>query len=181
MARVTILSVPTAVHDPKQALELGERALLLAGELNNPAAEAKILWSLSIGHFFSNRLQDAISCGERSLALARHHNLIEQTAQTLNDLGGFIYLYSGRSDPAREALQEANSLWQKLGNTPMLADSLSGSCIAHVYAGDFDRAIACSGEAFQISQSIDNLWGQSYSRWTIGDAYAERGEYSRAI
>lgn len=181
MARVTILSVPTAIHDPQRAHQLGERALHLAGELGDPALQAKILWSLSIANFFANRLQEAIDCGERSLELARRHRLIEQTAQTLNDLGGFIYLYSGKIEPARRALQEASSLWRELGNTPMLADSLSGFCIAHVYAGDFDLASGCSQEAFQISQSIGNLWGQSYSLWTIGDAFAERGEFSRAI
>ncbi len=181
IARVTILSVPTAVHDAARARELGERALNLAGALGDPAAEAKILWSLSLAHFFSNRLQDAIDCGERSLALARRHRLREQTAQSLNDLGGFIYLYSGRIGQARAALREAGDLWRELGNAPMLADSLGGSCIAEVYAGDFDRALANSEEAFRISGSIGNLWGQSYSRWTIGDVFAERGEFSRAI
>ncbi|MGD2159494.1 MAG: BTAD domain-containing putative transcriptional regulator, partial [Anaerolineales bacterium] len=181
MARITILSVPTAVHGPKRARGFGERALVLASELDDPVSKAKILWSLSIANFFSSRLEDAVDYGERSLALARRNDLCEQTAQTLNDLGGFIYLYSGRIDSAREALQEANDLWRDLGNTPMLADSLSGSCVAHVYSGDFDQAVAYSQEAYQLSSSIKNLWGQSYSRWTIGDAFAERGEFSRAI
>jgi predicted ATPase/DNA-binding SARP family transcriptional activator len=181
IARATIRSVPTAVHDPEGAQVLGERALTLAGELADRAAEARILWSLSLAHYFSNQLAQAVDFGERSLALARELGLREQMAQSLNDLGSFIYLYSGRIDPAREALQAASDLWRDFGNAPMLADSLSGSCIAHVYAGDFDRAVACSQEAFQISRSIENLWGQSYSQWTIGDAFAERGEFSRAI
>ena len=63
----------------------------------------------------------------------------------------------------------------------MMADSLSGSCVAHVYAGEYERAIALSEQALQISQDIENLWGQPYSRWAIGDAFREQGEYSRAI
>ncbi len=181
MARATIQSVPTAVHAPERARVLGQRALALADELGDQAAEAKILWSLSLANYFTNRLSQAIDCGERSLALAHELGLREQTAQTLNDLGSFIYLYSGRIGQAKAALQEASDLWRELENTPMLADSLSGSSIAHVYAGEYERAIALSEQAFQVSQTIENLWGQSYSRWTIGDAFRERGEYSRAI
>jgi DNA-binding SARP family transcriptional activator len=181
MARATIQSVPSAIYDSERARVLGERALSLAGELSDRTAEARILWSLSLANYFTDRLSEAIRCGERSLALARELGLREQMARTLNDLGGMIYLYSGRIDQAREALEEAGELWRQLGDRPMQADSLSGSCIAHVYAGEYDRAIALSEQAFQISQTIGNLWGQSYSRWTIGDVYRERGEFSRAI
>ncbi len=181
MARTTIQSVPTAVYQPDQARLLGQRALALARELGDRAAESEILWSLSLGNHYTNRSAEAIECGERSLALARELGLREQTAQTLNDLGGLIYLYSGRLDQAREALQEAGELWHAVGNTPMLADSLSGLCVAHVYAGEYERAIALSEQAFQTSRAIENLWGQSYSRWAVGDAFRARGEYSRAI
>jgi adenylate cyclase len=181
IGHIAIHSVPTVVHDPERARALAQQALALAAERNDPAAEARIRWSLSLANYYSNRLPDAIQCGERSLALARELDLVEQRAQTLNDLGGQIYLYSGHIDQAREALHEASELWRELGNRPMLADSLSGSCIAHIYAGDYDRAIALSAEALEISQSIDNLWGQSYSLWSVGDAFRARGEYSRAI
>ncbi|MEJ2737394.1 MAG: AAA family ATPase [Anaerolineae bacterium] len=181
IGHIAIHSVPTVVHDPERARALAQQALALAAERDDPAAEARIHWSLALANYYSNRLPNAIQCGERSLALARELDLVEQRAQTLNDLGGQIYLYSGHIDQAREALQEASELWRELGNRPMLADSLSGSCIAHVYAGDYDRAIALSAEALEISQSIDNLWGQSYSLWSVGDAFRARGEYSRAI
>ena len=181
MARVGVLAVPSVIHNPGAAFELGERALNLARELDDPAAEAKILWSLLIPNLLSGHLEESIACGERSLALARQFNLLEQTAQTLSDLGGFPYLYTGRIDQARQALGEASELWHKLGNKPMLADSLSKACIAHLYAGDYDQAINFSEEAFQISHDIKNIWGQSYSKWMVGEAYRERGEYSKAI
>jgi tetratricopeptide (TPR) repeat protein len=134
-----------------------------------------------VANFFSSRLSVAIDYGERSLARARELGLREEMAHTLNDLGGLVYLYSGRIGPAIAALQEAGELWRQLRNTPMLVDSLCGSCIAQVFAGDYDQAIALSEQASQVSRFIDNLWGQSYSRWNIGDAYRVRGEYSRAI
>jgi tetratricopeptide (TPR) repeat protein len=181
IARVTIEAVPSAIHDPEEARTLGERALILSRELDDQTAQAKILWSLSLANFFINRLPEAIEYGERSLALARGLDLREQTAQTLNDLGGLIYLHSGRVPQAIEALQEASRLWDELGNRPMLADSLSGSATAHLYVGEYARAIDLSQQALEISRSIKNLWGQSYSQIEIGEAFRQRGEYGQAI
>lgn len=179
--RVTIQAVPTAVHDPMRARQLGERALPLASRLGELQTEAKLLWSLSLANFLSGKLEEAIECGENSLALARQLNLRDQMAQTLNDLGGFIYLYSGHIDQAKAALREARDLWQEVENTPMYADSLGGLCIVHVYTGEFDRAIHYSGQAYQISQEIKNVWGQSYSFWAVGEVHLTRGDYSKAI
>ena len=181
VARLTVHAVPGVTHDPDAAQELGERALALSRELDDRATEARIMWGLAFTAFWGGRHRDAIERGERALALARELEVRQQTAQTLNDLGGLIYLFSGHIPEAIEALEEASELWQELGNKPMLADSLSGTSTAYVFAGEYDRAIALSDEAFRISQSIDNLWGQSYSRWKVGIAFWERGEVSRAI
>jgi ATP/maltotriose-dependent transcriptional regulator MalT len=63
----------------------------------------------------------------------------------------------------------------------MLADSLSGLCSVHVLTGNYEQAITFSEEAIQISQTIGNLWGQSYSRYKVGQAYWERGQPAQAI
>lgn len=181
MAQVTIQAVPTAVHDPDRARALGEGALDLACELGDGAAEAKILWSLALAYFFDHDLTRAIESGERSLSLAREQGLQEQLAQTLNDLGSFLYLYSGQIDKSREALREANQLWREMDNLPMLADSLASLATAQVLAGEFGEATVLSEQAYAISLSIGNLWGQSYSSWKIGLAYWERGDISLAI
>ena len=70
-------------------------------------------------------------------------------------------------------------LWRELGNLPMLSDSLTVS--SHVCAGlgEYDQAVAFSEEAFQISQSINNLYGQSYSRDMVGYVHWERGQPDR--
>jgi DNA-binding SARP family transcriptional activator/predicted ATPase len=181
MAHAAIKAVPTSVISSIRAQTLGERALTLARQLGDSAAEAKILWTLSLAYFFDNRLAEAIEYGERSLALARQLDLRNQMAQTLNDLGSFCYMYSGHIEQANAALGEATALWRELDNLPMLADSLSSSAVAHVYAGEYDRALAASEEAFGISASIDNVWGKSYRLWKLGLVFAEWGEWSRAL
>lgn len=181
IARMSIQAAPTAVHDPVRAQTLGKRALILVRELADQPAESKILWILSLACYFDNKLAQAIEYGEHSLALARKLNLREQMAQTLNDLGSFCYMYSGHLAQAKETLLEASVLWRETGNLPMLADSLASATVAHVYAGEFQRAFVHSEEAYQIACSIGNLWGQSYSRWKIGLAYWEQGDWGQAI
>ena len=159
MARVSVQAVPNAVHDADRAQQLGERALDLARELRDRAAEARVLWRLSLAYYWGDRVEQAVGCGERSLALARELDQREQIAQTLTDLGRFWYMRGGRIDQARAALHEASEIWRDLGNLPMLADSLGSAGASHCFFGEYERAIAVSGEALQISESINNTWG----------------------
>jgi tetratricopeptide (TPR) repeat protein len=181
MAQAVISSVPGQVHDPDRAHVLGERALTLAHELGDQAAEARGLWVTCLANQWMGHWRGAIACGERSVALARELDLRQQLAQTLNDLGNIVYLYTGRIEQAKAALHEASQLWRDLDNLPMLTDSLSSLATANVFSGDYDRAIALSDEAFQTSESIGSVWGQAYSLWKVGFAHWDRGEVSRAV
>jgi predicted ATPase len=181
MARVTVQAVPNAVHDASRAQHLGEQALDLARELGNRATEARVLWGLSLAYFWGYHAEQAFEYGERSLALARELDLREQIAQTLTDLGRFRYITGGQIEQARAALREASEIWRHLGNLPMLADCLGSAGASQYFYGEYERAIALSGEALQISESINNSWGQSFSQWIVGRAFWERGEINRAI
>ena len=102
----------------------------MAIELDDEAVEAKILWNSLNLYRHTNRLRQAINCGERSLSLARKLNLQEQTAYTLNDLA-HCYEETGQFDRAKEAYREAGVIWKQLNNKPMLADSLSSMAYLH--------------------------------------------------
>ena len=71
------------------------RALAQARELADEAAEAKIYWILLNAYRLTNRSEQALEAGERSLALARKLNLREQLAFTSNDLP-HVYHETGR-------------------------------------------------------------------------------------
>jgi tetratricopeptide (TPR) repeat protein len=121
-------------------------------------------------------VQEALAYGEQSLAIARELNLREQMAFTLNDLTD-IYWESGNTAQAQAVQIEARDLWRELGNLPMLADNLARSTQFSLVAGDYAALIAASDEAYAISRSIGNVWGQSNSRMLIGYAYWDIGEY----
>ena len=181
LAQVTLFATFTPVYDPGRAEELAEHALALARQVGDQAAESKILWLLILVYHVTNRPAQAIESGERSLALARQLDLREQMAYTLNDLGNHLYSANGPLERAVAVLQEAISLWKEFHNQPMLANSLAAAAMVQTYAGEYDQALTFSDDALQISLAIENLWGQSYSRFRLGYIYWEWGEPDRAI
>ncbi|MBI5304298.1 MAG: hypothetical protein HY868_19350 [Chloroflexi bacterium] len=180
MARATVHSAPTQGQDLALAQELSNRALSLARELDDAKAESKILWTMMLADYFRSDYPRAVRHGEESLALARRLNLNEQTAFTLNDLSRNYYAV-GRIEEGRAVIAQARELWRELDNLPMLADNLATSAEGYFYSGDYDTADRLAREAFTISQSIGNLWNQSYSQWAIGYLAFERGMVADAI
>ena len=180
MARATIRSTPSAVHDPLRAKALSEQALTLARDLGDRQAESKILWNLMLLSQFTGHMRQSVTYGEQSLTLARELDLREQLAYTLND-GMRSYLGVGEFARARAALDEARDIWRALGNLPMLTDNLGRSARIFFALGEYERAIAAADEARRLSESIGNLWGQAFCRMFVGDVYFERGDPATAI
>ena len=179
MARATVHSTPTPMHDPAVGEQLSQQTLALARELGDRQAEAKSLWNLMLVHTFDGKPQQSIVYGEQSLAIARELGLREQLAFTLNDLGSG-YALVGQLERALAALREAGELWQELGNLPMLADSRATSAMYLFYAGRLPEAIAAAEEALRLSRSIQNLWGQAFAWGMLGYASQELGLMGQA-
>jgi tetratricopeptide (TPR) repeat protein len=180
VATGTIYSTANENYNAAEAESLAEKALALAQELGDEASEAKIQWNLMNTYRLSERPPLALSAGERSLELARKNDLREQLAYTANDMA-HVYMSAGLPEKARSTVTEAIGLWRQLGNQQMLADSLSTATLLSSTKGEFEKAIALSEEAFQISLATKNLWGQSYSKMAVGFLYWQRGEPDKAI
>ena len=130
--------------------------------LGDETTEAKILWNQLNLYRFTQRNAQARLSGERSLEIANRLGLQAQAALTLNDL---IHVYAnlGLWALERKASNDASRLWRALGNTAMLADSLSTTALYNSLLGDFVTALSQAQEAQRLSLTIGNLWGQSYS------------------
>jgi class 3 adenylate cyclase/tetratricopeptide (TPR) repeat protein len=181
MARAKIYSTPHQWHDAALAKTLLERALALAHDLGDRAAESKILWNLMLLQVFAGGdLQQTVAYGERSLAIAREFNLREQMAFTLNDLA-YAYALTHQVKEGLASLNEARALWRELGNLPMLSDNLGNTSIRLFDGGEYDQALAAAEESLRISQSIGNRWGQASSQLIVGQVYFDRGQPDDAI
>lgn len=179
--RAKLYVIPNANRDPARGKALTMEALAVARDLNDRPAQSKILWNLMLSNLYGGGdLEEAAAYGEQSLALARELHLREQTAFTMNDLA-VVYSHTGNNIRGLALLEESREKWRELGNLPMLTDNLGNSAIYCCFQGDYDQAIRFSDEAFELSHSIGNLWGEAHSRFLIGQVYLERGEWSKAV
>jgi tetratricopeptide (TPR) repeat protein len=181
MEQSTVYAMLTEHADPQESIRLSEKALAIAREIGDEAAEAKILWNISLAHWHNRtNMVDAIKFGEQSLEIARRLNLQEQLAFTLHDLGRY-YALANQYQRGTACQQEAESLWRELGNRPMLADSLSLKATLLYSGRNYEGAKAASVEALTISQEIGNLWGQAMSFQGQSQMAFDEGEIAQAL
>lgn len=181
VARSTLYATFTPLHNPRQARQSAEEALQLARQQQDHAAEAKILWNLLLVALYGegNGVL-AVEYGEQALTIARALKLPEQTAYILNDLF-YPYLSSRTLGEAQSSTAEAQDLWRKLGNQPMLVDSLANNSLLQVLSGDWQSALEYSEEAFRLAQQSNNYWGQAYALMYRGYVHFKRGEPATAL
>ena len=179
--QATIHSTSNQRFDPGKGRELSNQGLSLARELNDHRAESQVLWNLMLLEYYEGQNREqAISYGEQSLAIARHYGLEEQLAYTLNDIAR-AYFTVGREEQAWAAQRESNDLLRKLGNLPMLTDSLITSAGGHYFLGSFDEALSSCEECLEVSKSIGSQWSQAVSLYVLGAVYGELGEIGKSI
>lgn len=180
-AQATIHAIPSARWDPDQAEQFAKQALELAQQIGDPRGEAKALWNLMLIENFTERDNElAIEYGERSLAIAREHNLTEEKAYALHDLAR-AYGQAGRYDEAAGLLEEARLLWEELGNSELLADNLTSSAYGATLQGKLELGIEMASRALELSRQTGNAWGQGYSTMALSVIHMERGELSDAL
>ncbi|MDH4185855.1 MAG: AAA family ATPase [Nitrospira sp.] len=180
MAKATIYSIFTSLHNPELSAQLLVKALEISRELGDSAAQAKLNWNLMLNYLFSKKFDQALEHGQIALTLARNSNNEEQLAFVLNDLCR-LYTCMGRFEDAYEAIQEARELWRSLDNQVMLADSLGSEAEASLIAGEFNRSLENSQQALEISERTKNVWGQSYDRMLMAFVYFEQGRLGDAL
>ncbi len=134
-----------------------DQAMLLAQRLSDRSAEAKILWNQMLLYSrIAQEYDEAIECGERSLAIAREMNLQEQLAYTLNDIGE-LYVLTGQLERGKASNQEARQMWQAMNNLPMLADNLGYATMSHTLAAEYQPAITSPLAHLELERIANGL------------------------
>lgn len=180
IATATAFAIPTPMQDARKSGELAGKALELAQQLGDRAAEAKVYWVMEIMSTYSGHTPEAVPFGEKSVALSRELGLREQLAYALEDLT-FPLISAGRIKEAMDYTAEAMLLWQELGNLPMLVEGYTGRMYALILQGEFEQAMQIQQEAYEISERIGNHWSKVNSLFFIAVIYHARGEFSRAL
>lgn len=181
MAHATLHATPTPLFDAQQGQSLLDQALHLARELNDKAAQTKILWNFLLLNGFSGNAPVALQYGEQALASARELGSQEQLAYILNDIAPYGYTFNGRLADAQQALDLARELWQSLGNLAMLGDNLNHSALIAYMTGDFERGMGFAERAYETCSMIENAWGVSLAMNARATLNFEFGQWGLAV
>ncbi len=181
MAQILPYAIPTSLSNPAHACTLGEQALALAHELENPTAEVTTLRYLSMAALFNARVSQAFAYAERGLALGRTLNSPEQLALVLVDAAGFGHMNVGRLHEAKALLEEAVGLWRQLDNLPMLANALSELSRLCSFLGEYAASITAGQEALTLSGRLGNVWGQAFAQHSLALVYWDQGNPDQAL
>jgi len=180
MAKATIYSIFSQLHNSTLSEKMLIEALEISREIGDRITQAKLNWNLMITFLFSKRLDQALEYGEVALILARESDDKEQLAFVLNDLCR-LYTCRGEFEKAHTVIREARELWRSLDHQVMLADSFGSEAEAYFNAGKYPQSLDCSEQGLQICEQIENLWGQSYDRMLMAFVCFESGQLGRGI
>lgn len=180
LRQASMYSIPSAIMDRERGRDLSEKALAVARELADHEIKSVAHWNLMKVEEFGLNYKAARVHGERALALLEGLDASEQKAFILNDLAA-IYMSTSDFKRGLEVSLEAKKLWRQLDNLPMLVDASCNEMTLHLLQGRYDAAKELSQQSVELSETIDNAWGKSYSRYMIYWAYAEEGDFARAF
>lgn len=180
LAKSTLYSTYTTLHNPGLGEQLIHQALELSEEIGDRATQVKLHWNLMVTHLFSSRIDQALEHGKHALPLARESGDRDQLAFILNDLGR-VYACQGKFEQVYDVCKEARQIWGALKNETMLADSLGAEASARFQAGDHATALELLEQGLRLSEKNENLWGQAYIRWLMSLIHFDLGNIQHAI
>ena len=180
MAKATVYSTFTNVHDSDLSEKTLIQALEISQEIGDTSAQTRLNWNLMLTYLFSKRLDQALQYGDAALELARKGDNRENLAFVLNDLCR-LHTCRGEFEKAHAVIHEARELWRTMENRVMLADSLGSESEAYFNEGKYEKALECSQQALRINEEINNLWGQAYESMLIAFVYFQSGRLGQGI
>jgi len=152
-------------EDPKRALSHGEYALSLAHGIQDKELEARSLYSLGWIHLRGGDFQEAIHCGEASLAL---------------------YAALGNEPTASRELSLASltigaPLTQPLTNRASEAMCWGLLAFAQVHAGQVQHSLRSSRRALALAKESKNVWVEVISTFWLTYGLLDAGNYEEAL
>lgn len=142
--------------------------------------QAMVLCHLSHTLEKMGRLDEAIDCSERSLALS--HQLAEpgRVAAAYLCLGD-AYGSVGDDMRQRDCHDRAREIFEELGDQWALTAALRQIAAAHRKAGRHDEAVSHLRRCVRLLQGLGRPTGQSAALAELGDVYLGCGKYSAAL
>jgi len=166
-------------RDYERSLQWLAPAEILAVQLDNKEAQARVLHALGVSYKNLGRLDDALRKYQDSLDIKRKIGDTGGIAQSLNELAQ-IHDLQGRSPEAVASYKDAIGVYRSIGNKRGEALSLNNLGAFLLDRGRYDEALAAFKEALPIQRELGNDEGQALCLYNIGSTSAAKGDYLEA-
>ncbi|MGH9863398.1 MAG: tetratricopeptide repeat protein [Candidatus Acidiferrales bacterium] len=162
------------------SLDLLNRALSLAIQVDNQEAKARILHSIGINYKRLQKFEEALRYYRDSLTLKEQLDDKGGMAATLDEMAQ-VYDLVGKTDLAKENYFKAINIERAIGNNKGLADSLLNLGDFYNTRGQYDQALESAKQALQLYTELGDEKQQALCASNIGVYYVAKGQLSDAL
>jgi len=166
--------------NPQAGLDLLNRALTLAVQLDNQEQKAVILQALGIAYEHMNKFNDAIDSIQKSMEINKTLKKPVGVANNLVELGN-VMAAIGKPDEALANYNKALDLRREIGAKKDAASTLLSIGGLMEDRGQYDKALALYKESLQTQRDSGDLFMQGVCLNDIGSVYLAKGQNEDAI
>jgi tetratricopeptide (TPR) repeat protein len=163
--------------------KLINQGLELSSKEHNVVAVEKIEASLlniqGLTNWKESKINQALSCFERSLAIRKNHNLMPEIGYSLNNIGN-AYLLAEDYSKADDYFQQALKLRLELGLNPSIAASFNSLGRYYASVEDHSLAMIYHFKSLALWEKINNKQFIAKSYRFIANSYRLQNELNAA-
>ena len=144
-----------------------------------PSVIARALTYLAILYRSQSRLDDALACLRRGLAIHRETADRNGEAQTLETLG-MVHVTLGEAERALSFFDAALTLRREAGDIRAEGVLMSNTAEAYYRLGQYDRSLDCLERSLAIRREVDDIAGEAITLLNLATVHHDLGRYAEA-
>ena len=166
-------------RDPRRALELGQRALVLAERHLDVRGQASAHKNLGLSLLALERSAEGLPHMQRANELFADLGDRPETAKTLGYCGMMLSA-GGKLWPAIDAVQGALAIFRGLGDAKGMAAATNNLGVLFDTVGDDQKALEYILESLRIEESLGRTIGIANNLNSAGNVYSHLGDHLKA-
>ncbi len=125
------------------------------------------------------QLTDGLAHMHTALAIYEQHELITEMARVCGNLGA-TYIMKGEHEAARQYLQRALELTERIGHLPYMASAMINLGSVEQRSGNLLEAEDWAKQGRELSARMQDREHASYCSWTLATVQTELGKFGEA-
>ena len=173
------LALEYSIKIPQKAIEISEKALLIAKKYKNTKEESNALLHSGRANAIMGNYQNAVNLLNQSLAIKLSINDKKGTANIYQVFGN-LYKITGDAEKSLESNLKALKIREEIKDSNGISSSLNNIGIIYKYWGNYSKALDYYFKSMLISEKLEHKELMSNTLTNIGHIYLELGRSDEA-